>query len=78
MPARENDMKAILFPFGPTDSSTRLPHDFPELEWIVAASPEDVARAVPDTAIYVTSNRTCNLAIGQILQRAADRRVTHC
>ena len=62
-------MKAILYPFGPSDSSTRLPHDFPELDWTVAASPEDVARAVPGTAIYVTSNRTCNPAIGEILRR---------
>jgi len=62
-------MKAILFPFGPSDSSTRLPHDFPELDWTVAASLEDVARAVPGTAIYVTSNRTCTPEVGEILRR---------
>ena len=35
----------------------------------MVASPEDVARAAPGTTIYVTSNRTCNPAIGEALRR---------
>jgi phosphoglycerate dehydrogenase-like enzyme len=62
-------MKAILYPFGPKESSAQLPNDFPELEWTIVASPEDVARAVPGAAIYVTSNRTCNPATGEALRR---------
>ncbi len=62
-------MKALLFPFGPTESSAQLPKDFPELDWTIVASPEDVARAVPGAAIYVTSNRTCSPATGEALRR---------
>ena len=53
-------MKALLYPFGPTEPSVQLTKDFPELDWTVVASPEDVARAAPGAAIYVTSNRTCH------------------
>jgi phosphoglycerate dehydrogenase-like enzyme len=62
-------MKALLFPFGPTEPSVQLTKDFPELEWTVVASPEDVARAAPDAAIYVTSNRTCKPETGEALRR---------
>src|SRR5258707_919466 len=66
---RRNDMKAILFPFGPNESSAQLSRDFPELEWTVVASPEEVARAVPGATIYVTSNRTCQPETGEALRR---------
>ena len=35
----------------------------------MVASPEDVARAAPGAAIYVTSNRTCDPATGEALRR---------
>ena len=38
-------MKAILFPFSPMEPSVELTKDFPELDWTIVASPEDVARA---------------------------------
>jgi phosphoglycerate dehydrogenase-like enzyme len=62
-------MKAILYPFGPTEPSVQLTKDFPELDWTVVASAEDVARAVPGAAIYVTSNRTCHPATGEAIRR---------
>jgi len=62
-------MKALLFPVGPTEPSAQLPHDFPELDWTIVASPEDVARAVPGATIYVTSNRTCKPETGAALCR---------
>ena len=62
-------MKALLFPVGPTEASAQLPHDFPELDWTIVASPEDVARAVPGATIYVTSNRTCKPETGAALRR---------
>jgi phosphoglycerate dehydrogenase-like enzyme len=62
-------MKALLFPFGPAEPSVQLAKDFPELEWTVVASAEDVARAVPGAAIYVTSNRTCHPAAGEAIRR---------
>jgi phosphoglycerate dehydrogenase-like enzyme len=62
-------MKALLYPFGPTEPSVQLTKDFPELDWTVVGSPEDVARAVSGAAIYVTSNRTCHPAVGEALRR---------
>lgn len=62
-------MKALLFPFGPTEPSVQLTKDFPELDWTVVASPEDVARAAPGAEIYVTSNRTCKPETGEALRR---------
>ncbi len=65
-------MKALLFPAGPTEPSVGLTKDFPELDWTVLASPEDVVRAAPGASIYVTSNRTCNPATGAALRRHGD------
>ena len=62
-------MKALLFPFSPTEPSVQLTRDFPELDWTVVQSPEDVARAAPGAAIYVTSNRTCKAETGEALRR---------
>jgi phosphoglycerate dehydrogenase-like enzyme len=62
-------MKALLYPFGPTEPSVQLTKDFPELDWTVVASPEDVARAASGAAIYVTSNRTCRPETGEALRR---------
>jgi len=62
-------MKAILFPFSPTEPSVELIKDFPELDWALVGSPEEVARAAPGAAIYVTSNRTCKPATGEALRR---------
>ena len=65
----EISMKAILYPFSPTEPSVQLTKDFSDLDWTVVASPEEVARAAPGTAIYVTSNRTCKPATGDALRR---------
>src|SRR5215510_8307204 len=62
-------MKALLFPFSPTEPSVQFTRDFPELDWTVVASPEEVARAAPGAAIYVTSNRTCKPETGAALRR---------
>jgi phosphoglycerate dehydrogenase-like enzyme len=62
-------MKAILYPFSPTESSVQLKNDFPELDWTLVMSPQDVERAAPGTVIYVTSNRTCKPAAGEALRR---------
>ena len=65
-------MKAILFPFSPTEPSVQLTKDFSELDWTIVATPEDVARAAPGTSIYVTSNRMCKPATGEALRRLGD------
>jgi phosphoglycerate dehydrogenase-like enzyme len=65
-------MKALLYPFSPTEPSVQLIKDFPELDWALVQSSEDVARAAPGAAIYVTSNRTCKPATGEALRRHGD------
>jgi len=64
-------MKAVIYPFGPKEPIIQLARDFPELEWAVVASIDDLAREIPNAAILVTSNRVCTPAYGQVLRRCA-------
>lgn len=66
-------MKVVLYPFGADDRSVQLLHDFPELQWSLAASPADIAREIGDATILVTSNRVCAPAYGEALRRCASR-----
>jgi phosphoglycerate dehydrogenase-like enzyme len=62
-------MKALLYPFSPTEWPVQLTRDFLELDWTVVASPEELARAAPGAVIYVTSNRTSSPEAGEALRR---------
>jgi phosphoglycerate dehydrogenase-like enzyme len=64
-------MKAVIYPFGPKEPIVQLVKDFPELEWAIVSSTEELAREIPDAAILVTSNRVCNAAYGEVLRRHA-------
>src|SRR5262245_50830092 len=64
-------MKAVIYPFGRSDAITGLAKDFPELHWVVVASPEELAREIADAEILVTSNRVCTPAYGEALRRSA-------
>jgi phosphoglycerate dehydrogenase-like enzyme len=64
-------MKAVIYPFGRNDAITGLAKDFPELHWTVVTSPEELARAIADAEILVTSNRVCTPAYGEALRRNA-------
>jgi phosphoglycerate dehydrogenase-like enzyme len=64
-------MKAVLYPFRPDEPTVQLVRDFPQLQWAVAASPEDIAREIGDASILVTSNRVCSPAYGVVLRRSA-------
>jgi phosphoglycerate dehydrogenase-like enzyme len=64
-------MKAVLYPFRPVDPIVQLERDFPQLQWAVVGSPEEVAREIGDAAILVTSNRVCSAAYGEALRRCA-------
>jgi phosphoglycerate dehydrogenase-like enzyme len=66
-------MKAVLYPFGPQEPIVGLVRDFPQLQWAIVASPEDVAREIGEAAILVTSNRVCSAAYGEALRRCAPR-----
>jgi phosphoglycerate dehydrogenase-like enzyme len=64
-------MRAVLYPFGPDEPIAQLVADFPQLQWAVAASADEVAREIGDAAILVTSNRVCSAAYGEALRRCA-------
>src|SRR5215472_451399 len=64
-------MKAVIYPFGPKEPMIQLAQDFPELEWAVVSSIDELARAIPEAAILVTSNRVCTFAYGEVLRRCA-------
>jgi len=64
-------MKAVLYPFRPEEPIVQLVRDFPQLQWAIAASPDDIAREIGAAAILVTSNRVCGAAYGEALRRHA-------
>jgi phosphoglycerate dehydrogenase-like enzyme len=66
-------MKAVLYPFGPDEPIVRLAQDFPQLQWAIVGSPQEIAREIGDAAILVTSNRVCSAAYGEALRRCAGR-----
>ena len=68
-------MKAVLYPFRPEDPIVQLERDFPQLQWAVVGSPEEVAREIGDAAILVTSNRVCSAAYGAALRRCASAKL---
>src|SRR5262249_50754931 len=64
-------MKAVLFPFRTDDAIVKLADDFPQLQWAVVSSTEELAREIGGAEILVTSNRACTPAYGQALRRHA-------
>ncbi len=66
-------MKAVLYPFRSGEPIVTLMGDFPQLQWALAASVEDIAREIGDAAILVTSNRVCSAPYGEALRRCAGR-----
>jgi phosphoglycerate dehydrogenase-like enzyme len=64
-------MKAVVYPFRRDDAIVRLAEDFPELQWAVVSSTEELAREISDAEILVTSNRACTPAYGEVLRRNA-------
>lgn len=61
-------MKAVLYTFHEDDPVTRLASDFPQLQWAVARSPEEVGREVRNADILILSNRVCTPELGQALR----------
>ena len=66
-------MKAVMFPFRRDDAVVELARDFPELQWAVVSSIEELGRKIGDAEILVTSNRACTPAYGEALRRNARR-----
>jgi len=64
-------MKAVIYPFRTEDAIKQLTKDFPELQWAIVRSPEELGREIADAEILVTSNRVCDQAYGEALRRHA-------
>ena len=45
-------MKAVMYPFRRDDAIIRLAEDFPDLQWAVVSSTEELAREIGDAAIW--------------------------
>src|SRR3954471_19543511 len=64
-------MKAVMYTFRSDDAIVALTKDFPQLQWAVVRSVEDLAREVGEAEILVTSNRVCTPAYGEAVRKNA-------
>jgi len=64
-------MKVVMYPFRKDDAIIQLAEDFPDLQWAVVSSNEELAREIGDAEVLVTSNRICTPAYGEALRRHA-------
>jgi phosphoglycerate dehydrogenase-like enzyme len=60
-----------MYPFRRDDATIQLTRDFPDLDWAVVSSTEELAREIGDAAILVTSNRVCTPDYGEALRANA-------
>src|SRR5712672_2115538 len=65
-------MKVVMYPYRRDDAIVGLTGDFPELDWAVVSSTEELAREIPNATILVTSNRVCTPAFGEALRAHAN------
>jgi len=65
-------MKVVMYPYRRDDAIIGLTRDFPELDWGVVSSAEELAREIPNATILVTSNRVCTPAFGEALRAHAN------
>jgi phosphoglycerate dehydrogenase-like enzyme len=61
-------MKAVFYTFHKDDPAARLRDDFPQLDWVIARSPEEVGRETRNADILVLSNRVCTPELGEALR----------
>src|SRR4051794_6780700 len=64
-------MKAVIYPFRTEDAIKQLTVDFPDLQWAIVSSDEELAREIADAEILITSNRVCTPEYGEALHRNA-------
>jgi phosphoglycerate dehydrogenase-like enzyme len=60
-----------MYPFRKDDAIIQLAKDFPDLQWAVVSSNEELAREIGDAEVLVTSNRICTPAYGEALRKNA-------
>src|SRR5262245_25291404 len=66
-------MKAVIYPFRTEDAIKQFVKDFPELQWAIVTSAEELGREIADAEILVTSNRVCDQDYGEALRRHAHK-----
>lgn len=64
-------MKAVIYTNRREDRILEFQHDFPDIEWTVVWSPEDLEAAVGDATLVLFSNRICTPEVGAALRRGA-------
>ena len=63
-------MKAVVYHWMNDAWLHRLPKDFPELDWAIAASLADVERELVGADIFLVTNRSCTPELGVVVRRA--------
>jgi phosphoglycerate dehydrogenase-like enzyme len=61
-------VKAVFYTFHADDPAAQLRVDFPQLDWVIARSEEEVGRETGDADILILSNRVCTPALGEALR----------
>ncbi|MDH3239969.1 MAG: D-2-hydroxyacid dehydrogenase [Alphaproteobacteria bacterium] len=64
-------MKAVIYTNRREDRILEFANDFPDFEWTIVWSPEDLEAAVPDATLVLFSNRICTPEVGAALRRGA-------
>lgn len=62
-------MKAVLYVYRRADPVVRFVDDFPDIDWSVVWSPEDVDRELGDADLLVLTNRICTPDLAAVLKR---------
>ncbi len=68
-------MKAVIFTNRREDRILEFQNDFPEIEWTVVWSAEDLEAAVGDATLVLFSNRICTPDVGAALRRGASEKL---
>ncbi len=68
-------MKAVIYTNRREDRILEFANDFPEFEWTIVWSPEDLEAAVPDATLVLFSNRICTPKVGAALRRGASEKL---
>lgn len=68
-------MKAVIYTNRREDRILEFVHDFPEIEWSIVWSPEELEVAVGDASFVIFSNRICTPEVGAALRRGASARL---
>ena len=64
-------MKAVIYTNRREDRILEFKHDFPDIDWAIVWSPEDLEAEVGDAFLVVFSNRICTPEVGAALRRGA-------